>query len=189
MKKDKHTEKIKIFKSLNGFYVFLMINSIVTAFCFKFLNREHLRTFLLSTSLTSDQISLSIVFFFLSLEFLSINVFVKKSDILYNPQSILGFAPMALCAFTVLCINSALNDVHFMNIKFYTWQIMLYALFLSLTIFELFIIVKELIKPYLLSALDPSNEKSNERIIAENINSIIMPFIAVLISLMALIFR
>ncbi|KMK52899.1 hypothetical protein FEFB_13720 [Fructobacillus sp. EFB-N1] len=189
MEKYIKVEKIKIFRSINEFYVFLMMNSIVTAFCFKFLNRNYLRVFLLSTSLTSDQISLSIVFFFISLELLSINVFVKKSDILYNPQSILGFAPMVLCTFTVLCISSALNDVHFMKIKFYTWQIMLYSLFLSLTIFELFVIVKELIKPYLLSALDPRNEKSNERIIAENINNIIMPFIAVLISLMALIFR
>lgn len=76
-----------------------------------------------------------------------------------------------------------------MLIKFYTWQIMIYALFLSLTIVESLIILKELLKPYLLSVLDTSSEKSNEMIIAENINNIIMPFIAVLISLMALFFR
>lgn len=189
MEKYTKREKIKIFKSSNSIFIFLMMYSIITAFCFKYLNREHLRLFLISTSLTPNQILVSVLLFFIPLEFLAVKIFMQDLVETYRFPILLGFVPSYLCAFTIFCINSSLSNVYIMRINFYTWQIMLYALLLSLTIFESLIIVKELIKPYLLAILNPSNTKSNERIIAENINNIILPFIAILISLMALIFR
>lgn len=189
MQNDKITRKIKIFKSANSVYIFFMMYSIITAFCFKYLNRENLRLFLLSTSLTPNQILLTVVLFFIPLEFLASKIFILDLGEMYRFPMLLGFVPSYLCAFTIFCINSSLLDVHLMRINFYTWQIMLYSLFLSLTIFVSLIILKEIIKPHLLSILNPSDKKSYERVIIENINNIIIPFIAILISLIALIFR
>lgn len=183
----KNKVKIKIFNSLGSVFLFFMFNSIVSLFCFRYVNLENIKNLLIGTSLSPNQIILSVVSFFLSLQFFFEGYFVKRINNFFSYQSVFALAPSFFAMENTFMVTSSLSN-HNLFI-FSTYGVSLYSLLLSLTIFQTIILIKHVVKPYIISALIPSNEANNEKQIIENMNNNVLPLIAIIISMFSIIFR